>query len=160
MARHSTFTATRENPAGQFTRCPRCESATCRSCTQRRHRAWRLTEQQGLTVEQAAAQMRLPVAHVEQLLAVEQHRRDLKQYVRDTIPTAHARAFVDRHLERHPELTRAAIAEYLDKRQIDLDRQLGYKPYPSGHVQQTIGIPAASQLMIALGHAPNELDGC
>ncbi len=50
MARHSTFTATRENPAGQFARCPRCETATCRSCTQRRHRAWRLTEQQGLTV--------------------------------------------------------------------------------------------------------------
>ncbi len=43
--------------------------------------------------------MRLPVAHVEQLLAVERHRRDLKQYVKDTIPTAHARVFVDRHLE-------------------------------------------------------------
>jgi len=48
VARHSTFTATRENPSGQFARCLRCESATYRSCTQRRHRAWRLTDQQGL----------------------------------------------------------------------------------------------------------------
>ena len=39
--------------------------------------------------------------------------------------------------------------------QIDLDRQLGYEPGKNGRKQRHIGIPAASRLVIALGHAPS-----
>ena len=159
MARHTTST-TRENPR-RATRCPRCETAaSCKSCVQYRRRAWRLTGEQGLSVELAAARMRLPVEQVEHLLDVERDRRELQLFVRNHVPAGRARELVDRHLERHPELTRAAIAEYLGKRLIDFDRQLGYRPRADGTVQQTLDIPTASQLMIALGHAPNELDGC
>ena len=159
MARHST-SSTRENPR-RAACCPRCETAaSCKSCAQYRRRAWRLTGEQGLTVERAAARMHLPVKQVEHLLAVERYQRELEPYVIDSVPTALARAIVDRDLGRHPELTRAVIAEYLGKRQIDFDRQLGYRPRRDGTVQETIGIAAASELMIALGHAPNELDGC
>jgi hypothetical protein len=159
VARHSTPT-TRENPR-RAARCPRCETAaSCKSCAQYRRRAWRLTGEQGLTVELAAARMRLPVEQVEHLLDVERNRRHLKLYVQNLVPAGSARVFVDRHLERHPELTRAAIAKYLGKQLIDFERQLGYRPRADGTVQQTLEIPTASQLMIALGHAPNELDGC
>ena len=44
--------------------------------------------------------------------------------------------------------------------QIDLDRQLGYEPHRSGRRQRKVGIEAASRLVIALGRAPRELDGC
>ena len=39
--------------------CPRCEQfgRTCPSCTQRRRVAWRLVDQQGHTIEQAAARL-------------------------------------------------------------------------------------------------------
>ena len=71
MARHSTSKPRRERPTRQLARCPRCELGTCRSCRQYRRRAWRLTGEQGLTVERVAARMRLPVKQVEHLLAVE-----------------------------------------------------------------------------------------
>ena len=70
------------------------------------------------------------------------------------------RAFVERELERDPGLTRAELAQFLGMRQIDLDRQLGYEPGKNGSMQRHIGVAAASRLMIALGRAPHELDGC
>ena len=70
------------------------------------------------------------------------------------------RAFLERELERNPGLTRAELAHYLNMQQIDLDRQLGYEPGKNGRKQRHIGIPAASRLVIALGRAPHELDGC
>jgi hypothetical protein len=134
--------------------------ATCRSCAQRRKHAWRLVEKLGLTYEQAGDRMRLTPARVRLLVAQERDRLDLKRYELNQIPTERVRAFLERELERNPGLTRAELAHYLNVRQIDVDRQLGYEPGRTGRKQRHIGIPAASRLVIALGRAPHELDGC
>ena len=70
------------------------------------------------------------------------------------------RTFLEHEIERTPGLNRAEIAHYLDMKQIDLDRQLGYEPGKNGRRQRKVGIEAASRLVIALGRAPHELDGC
>jgi hypothetical protein len=132
----------------------------CRSCTQRRLHVWRLVDINGLTCEEAAAHVRLPPRRVRVLVAHERDRQQLGQFKLDSVPTARVRAFLDRELERDPELTRAELAHRLRVRQADLDRQLGYEPTKSGERQHRVGIPAASRLVIALGRAPYELDGC
>ncbi len=104
--------------------------------------------------------MRLTPDRVRLLVTQERDYQDLKQYKLDLIPTDRVRAFLERELERDPSLTRAQLAHYLDMEQIDLDRQLGYQHTKNGRKQRHIGIPAASRLVIALGRAPHELDGC
>ena len=141
--------------------CSRCEGrGTCRSCAQRRKHAWRLIETVGLSYEQAAVRMRVTPGRVRLLVAQERDYQELKRYKLDLLPTERVRAFLERELERHPRLTRAEIAHYLNMQQIDLDRQLGYEPGKDGRKQRHIGIPAASRLVIALGRAPLDLDGC
>ncbi|MGA2015208.1 MAG: hypothetical protein ABSH51_32420 [Solirubrobacteraceae bacterium] len=166
MARHPRPPA-RQQPAAlatttpAFTSCLRCErGGMCRSCAQRRKHAWRLTTVNGLSVEQAAQRMRLTPGRVRVLAAQERDYQELKRYKLDLIPTARVRAFLERELARQPELTRAELAHYLNMCQIDLDRQLGYEPGKNGRRQRHIGIPAASRLVLALGRAPHELDGC
>ena len=63
-------------------------------------------------------------------------------------------------MARDPELTRAELARRLGMREIDLDRQLGYQPDKRGSRQRSIRIEAASRIVIALGLAPIELEGC
>ncbi len=104
--------------------------------------------------------MRLTPARVARLVCLERDYQDLKGFKLDLIPTERVRAFVERELDRQPELTRAELAQYLGMAQIDLDRQLGYEPGRNGQMQRHVGIPAASRLVIALGRAPHELDGC
>ena len=93
------------------------------------------------------------------LVVHERDRRDLGRYKLDSIPTERVRAFLERELAREPELTHAEVARWLGITQADLHRQLGYAT-GNKRPQQRIGIPAASRLAIALGRAPNELDGC
>ena len=140
--------------------CSRCDHGTCRSCAQRRKHAWRLIETVGLSYEQAAVRMRVTPGRVRLLVAQERDYQELKRYKLDLLPTERVRAFLERELERNPRLTRAEIAHYLNMQQIDLDRQLGYEPGKDGRKQRHIGIPAASRLVIALGRAPLDLDGC
>ena len=140
--------------------CSRCDRGTCRSCAQRRKHAWRLIETVGLSYEQAAVRMRVTPGRVRLLVAQERDYQELKRYKLDLLPTERVRAFLERELERNPRLTRAEIAHYLNMQQIDLDRQLGYEPGKDGRKQRHIGIPAASRLVIALGRAPLDLDGC
>lgn len=102
----------------------------------------------------------LPVRRVRVLVAHERDRRELELFRLDAIPTVRVRAFLRRELERDPELTRAELAHRLGIHQADLTRQLGYEPTKNGARQRRIGIPAASRLVIALGHAPHELEGC
>ena len=104
--------------------------------------------------------MRLAPGRVRLLVAQERDYQELKRYKLDLLPTERVRAFLERELERSPGLTRAELAHYLGMQQIDLDRQLGYEPGKNGRKQRHIGIPAASRLVIALGRAPHELDGC
>lgn len=141
--------------------CERCAEGgrACPSCVQRRHRAWRLVEVERLTVEQVSERMGLANAAVRALIAEERDRRDLRRCKLDSIPTARVRAFLERELARDPELTRAEVAHWLNMRQADFDRQLGYTS-AKGRTQRRVGVPFASRLTLALGRAPRELDGC
>ena len=142
-------------------RCLRCErGGTCRSCGQRRRLVWRLVVVEGLSLGQAGERMGLTPERVRLLVAQERDHRDLKRYRLNFVTTENVRAFVDRELQRDPELTHAKLAEFLGMRQIDLERQLGYEPRRNGSFQRRIGVAAASRLMIVLGRAPHELDGC
>jgi hypothetical protein len=141
--------------------CARCAGqGTCRSCAQRRKHAWRLVAIDSLSYQQAAERMHLTPGRVRLLVAQERDHRDLERYKLNQLPTERVRAFLERELEVNPGLTRAELAHYLNMQQIDLDRQLGYEPGKNGRKQRHIGIPAASRLVIALGRAPHELDGC
>lgn len=141
--------------------CPRCRACgrACRSCQQRRRRAWLLVELDGLTVEQAAARMSLSPARLRDLLEAERDRHDLKRFKLDSIPTARVREFIAGAIARDGELDRAEIAARMEMRQSDFDRMFGFAAR-RGHMQARVGIPAASRLAIALGRAPNELEGC
>jgi hypothetical protein len=141
-------------------RCACGGRGTCRSCTQRRLRAWRLVARERLTEAEAAKRMGSTVAQVRLLLAQERDYQELKAFKRDSIETATVRAFVDREFEHDPELSRSLLAHWLNMQQVDLDRQLGYSRGRGGRMQRRIGIPAASKVVIALGRAPHELDGC
>lgn len=141
--------------------CSRCakRGRACPSCVQRRHRAWRLVDVEQLTAEVVAERMGLSVPLVRRFVAEERDRRDLRRYKLDSLPTARVRAFLERELERDPEMTRAEVAHWMNMRQADFDRQLGYT-LAKGRRQRRVGVPLASQLTLALGRAPNELEGC
>ena len=149
---------------GRVSRCARCDDTgrTCNACVQRRHRAWKLVDRDGRTIEEAAAVLRLPAAAVRVLVAHERDRLELAEYRINSIPTARARALLEREMERDPGLTRAEVAHRMNMNQADFDRQLGYAPAKksNGAKQQRVGIPLASNLTLALGRAPHELDGC
>jgi hypothetical protein len=141
--------------------CSRCDGrGTCPSCAQRRKHAWRLVTVDGLSNEETAERMHLTPARVRLLVAQERDRQDLERYRLNMISTERVRTFLEHEIERTPGLNRAEIAHYLDMKQIDLDRQLGYEPGKNGRRQRKVGIEAASRLVIALGRAPHELDGC
>ena len=142
-------------------RCLRCErGGTCRSCGQRRRRAWRLVVVEGLSYREAGERMGLTPERVRLLVGQERDHRDLTRFRLNFVATESVRAFVERELQRDPELTHAKLAEFLGMRQIELERQLGYEPRTNGSFQRRIGVAAASRLMIVLGRAPHELDGC
>ena len=127
---------------------------------QQRKRAWRLVDVEGLSCEQAAARMRLSQARVGVLVAQERDRLELKRYRKNFVAVASAREILDQELARNPELTLAEVSHWVGVSQINLERQLGYAPKQNGQLQRRIGIAAASRLMLALGRAPRELDGC
>jgi hypothetical protein len=129
---------------------------------QHRHRAWRLVDHEGRTVDEAAEIMGLPTARVRVLVAHERDRLALSQYRVDSIPTERARAFLEREMQRDPALTRAEIAHRMNIGPADFDRQLGYAEARNGNGarQQRVGIPLATRLTLALGRAPHELEGC
>jgi len=144
--------------------CTRCleRGRTCPGCVQRRYRAWRLVEVDGLSEACAAERMGLSVAAVRALVARERDRRDVRRFKLDSIPTTRVRAFLERELGREPELTRAEVARRMEIDPADFDRQLGYAPAKnhSGATQERVGIPLASRLTLALGRDPHELEGC
>src|SRR5918995_5448301 len=117
---HTPTASTRSGSAA----CARCQQLgrTCPSCVQRRHIAWRLVDRDGLTVEEAAAKMQLPPERVCELLRAERDRRELAAYRIDSIPTARARAFLERELQRDPSLSRAEVAHRMGMAQSDFDR--------------------------------------
>ena len=141
--------------------CPRC-SATgrmCPSCVQRRRFAWSLVAERGETLEAAAEMMRLSPELVGQLVADEEDRRELRSLRCDSIPVQLTRSVIAEVLERDPDLTIGEIAHWLDMRQVDFERAFLGKT-KEGRLKRRVNVSSASRLMIALGHAPNELPGC
>ena len=104
--------------------------------------------------------MRLTSGQVRLLVFRERDYQDLRRFKLDLIPTERVRALIDRELERDPLLSRAELAVWMDMHQIDFDRRLGYVPGKDGRRQRRIGIELASRIVIALGRAPVDLDGC
>jgi len=104
--------------------------------------------------------MNLPAGVVRRLVSAERDRQELQRFKLDSIPTARAREFLEQEMTRNAGLTRAEVAQRMNMRQADFDRQFGYAESKQGRLQQRVGIPAASRLALALGRAPRELDGC
>jgi hypothetical protein len=151
-------------PGGDDAGCARCErlGRVCPSCVQRRRVAWRLVDEQHLTVEQAAARMRLQVPRVRALVVEERDRRELRAYRVNSIPVARVRAFLERELDRDPSLSRAEIARRMGMRQSDFDRAFGFAPAKGrgGAPQSSVRVSTATRLARALGRAPVDIDGC
>ena len=60
---------------------------------------------------------------------------------------------------RDPDLTIVEIAHWLEMRQADFERAFLGKGR-EGRPKRRVNVANASRLMIALGRAPNELEGC
>lgn len=141
--------------------CARCTETgrTCPSCVQRRRYAWSLVNERGKTFESAGRIMKLTPGRVRELVEEETDRRELASFKCDSIPVHLTQAVIAETLARDPELTLADIAAWLDMRQIDFERAfLGRGK--NGRPKTRVNVASASRLMIALGHAPNELPGC
>jgi hypothetical protein len=112
--------------------------------------------------EAAADRMGLSVARVMLLVEHERDRRDRQRFKRDSIPITWSQQIIAQELARDPELTHAEIAHRMNMHQADFEIQFGYSQTKDGNGkrQERVGIPQASRLMIALGRAPNELEGC
>ena len=163
MARHPRITHGDHDPATND-RCPRCEKErrTCKSCVQRRRRAWQLVDRQGHTIREAAHLMRLSPTRVELFVVLERDRLDLLRHRRNSIPTERLRAFIDANLARDPDLTHAELAHHLNMAHVDFERQFGYAAQKAcnGAKGKRVSIETATRAVLALGRAPHELEGC
>ena len=141
--------------------CGRCleTGRTCPSCVQRRRLAWSLVMEQGESVSTAAGVLGLEQNRVQELVAAEQDRRDLRSLRCDSIPVDRTRAAIADALARDPDLTIPDIAGWLEMQQADFERAFLGKGR-NGRAKRRVTVANASRLMIALGRAPNELEGC
>ena len=145
-------------PAGVCSRCIET-GRTCPSCVQRRRYAWSLVRERGQTIESAAVILGLAPARVRELVSHEDDRRELASFKCDSIPVHLTRAAITDALARDPELRIADIASWLEMHQADFERAFLGKGR-NGQAKRRITVANASRLMIALGRAPNELEGC
>lgn len=96
---------------------------------------------------------------VQELVAAEQDRRELRSLRCDSIPVQRTQSVIADALARDPGLRIAEIARWLDMCQADFERAFLGKGR-NGQGKRRVNIANASRLMIALGRAPNELEGC
>ncbi len=87
--------------------CVEHPSRPCPACNARRRRAVRLVEGNGLPIDEAARQMRLPVPRVERLLEEEADRRTLAQFRQTHIENAPLRELFLALRRSDPTLTRS-----------------------------------------------------
>ena len=141
--------------------CERCTETgrTCAACVQRRRYAWSLVTERGETFETSARIMQLEPDRVRELVAQESDRRELKSLRCNSIPVQRTQSVIAEALARDPDLTIVEIAHWLDMRQADFERAFLGKGR-DGRAKRHVNVSNASRLMIALGRAPNELDGC
>jgi hypothetical protein len=111
------------------------------------------------SLETAARILDLERSRVQELVAAEQDRRDLRSLRCDSIPVDRTRAAIADALARDPDCTIADIASWLEMQQADFERAFLGKGR-NGRAKRRVTVANASRLMIALGRAPNELEGC
>jgi len=111
------------------------------------------------SLQTAASILGLEQSRVQELVAAEQDRRELRSLRCDSIPVDRTRAAIADALARDPDLTIADIAGWLEMQQGDFERVFLGKGR-NGRAKRRVTVANASRLMIALGQAPNELDGC
>ncbi len=141
--------------------CERCASGgrTCASCAQRRRYAWALVIGNGETFETAGKIMNIDPQRVRELVEQESDRRELKSLRCNSIPVQRTKAVIADALARDPNLTIGEIAHWLDMAQADFER--AFLGRGRGDREKLrVNVANASRLMIALGRAPNELEGC
>ena len=161
-------------PTATETFCEWCvehPSRPCPACNARRRRAVRLVEGDGLPIDEAARQMRLPVPRVERLLEEEADRRTLARVPPDARrERAAARAVPRAAAAPTRRLTAAELGRRVGTSAIQVERWLGLQPtapktdgrgrtYP-GRILTTISVENAGRLARAMGYAPCEIDGC
>ena len=141
--------------------CARCVEMgrTCPSCVQRRRFAWSLVMERKESLQTAARILGLEQSRVQELVAAEQDRRELRSLRCDSIPVDRTRAAIADALARDPDRTIADIAGWLEMQQADFERAFLGKGR-NGRAKRRVTVANASRLMIALGRAPNELEGC
>jgi hypothetical protein len=141
--------------------CSRCVESgrTCASCVQRRRYAWSLVTERGETFETAGAIMSLDPGRVRELVVQERDRRELNSLRCDSIPVQRTQSVIEEALARDPDLTIGEIAHWLEMRQADFERAFLGKSRGS-RPKRRVTVSNASRLMVALGRAPNELEGC
>jgi hypothetical protein len=141
--------------------CERCRQMgrTCPSCVQRRRHAWSLCVERGESCESAGTIMDLDPELVHELVAAENERRELLSLRCDSIPVQRTQAVIDEALAREPDLRLADMAGWLEMQQADFERAFLGKGR-NGRAKRRVTVANASRLMIALGRAPNELEGC
>jgi hypothetical protein len=127
-------------------------------------------EAAGLSVAEAAAQMRLPVGRVERLLEEEADRRVLAQFRQSHVDNATLRQRLRERQRIDPALTIAELARRVGSSPIQVERWLGLRPtapkttrqgrtYP-GRILRTISVENAGRLARGMGYAPRDIDGC
>jgi hypothetical protein len=132
---------------------------TCPSCVQRRRRAWSLVVERGESPETAASVLGLSPESLDELVVAERDRRELRSLRCNSIPVARTRAVIAAALARDPDLTVADIARWMEMAQADFERAFLGRGR-AGRPKRRVNVASASRLMIALGRAPNELEGC
>jgi hypothetical protein len=104
--------------------------------------------------------MDLEPRRVRELVAEESDRRELASLRCDSIPVHLAQSVIADALARDPDLTISQIAHWLEMHQADFERAFLAKARDGRPPKQRVNVSTASRLMIALGRAPNELEGC
>jgi hypothetical protein len=139
----------------------------CVACIHRGRHALKLTELQGLTIEQAADKMILAPGKVRRLIDAELDRRDLARYRCDRVPVEEIQKLLEERISMDPTLTHAKIARLAKfKSRIHFERVLGYAPhsamtkrgkhYPAKYAT-SIDVHTAGVIVRALGIAPHEV---
>lgn len=141
--------------------CERCAESgrTCASCVQRRRYAWSLVTERGETFETTGRIMELEAYRVRELVAAENDRRELNTLRCNSIPVQRTQSVIAEALARDPDLTIVEIAHWLEMHQADFERTFLGKGR-EGRPKRRVNVANASRLMIALGRAPHDLEGC
>jgi hypothetical protein len=115
--------------------------------------------ERGESCETASRIMGLAPKRVRELVYAEQDRRELRSLRCDSIPVQRTRSVIAEALARDPDMTVADIARWMEMAQADFERAFLGKGR-DGQPKRRVTVANASRLMIALGRAPNELEGC